>query len=297
MGLIGLGRMGRGMALRWQRAGLELLTYDQSPEARLQAQGAGIPVAQDPASLLRGLSSPRNLWLMVPAEAVEGVLEDLRPHLAPGDLVVDGGNSHFRESQRRAQALASAGVGFLDVGVSGGLWGEREGYGLTVGGEGALVERIRAYLEALAPPGGLVHAGGPGAGHYAKMVHNGVEYALMEAYAEGIELLFSGAEEMGMDPRAVVAAWRQGTIIRSFLLDRFAEVLEGDLDVDPLVVDSGEGRWAVEEALRRSVPTPGLAQALFARWESRGKADLRFRLLALVRRAFGGHPVGKGHAP
>ncbi|MEZ0321407.1 MAG: NADP-dependent phosphogluconate dehydrogenase [Thermus sp.] len=296
MGLLGLGRMGLGMARRWSRAGLPVLGYDPDPAARARAADGGVPVTDSVAELLSRLPRPRNLWLMVPASGVEEALEALKPQLAPGDLVVDGGNSPYQESQRRGNELAALGVGFLDVGVSGGLFGEEEGYGLMVGGERALVERILPYLQALAPEGGLVHAGKLGAGHYAKMVHNGVEYALMEAYAEGIELLAAAQEELGLDPKAVVNAWRQGTIVRSFLLDRFAEVLAGDLEVEPFVADSGEGRWAVEEALRRGLPVPALAQALFARWESQGKASLRYRLLALVRRAFGGHPVRRPHA-
>nr|WP_279231651.1 NADP-dependent phosphogluconate dehydrogenase [Thermus thalpophilus] len=293
---MGLGRMGGGMARRWRRAGLPVLAHDPDPGARAQAAKDGVAVAESLEELLSRLPQPRNLWLMVPASAVEEALEALKPKLVPGDLVVDGGNSPYRQSQRRGSELAALGVGFLDVGVSGGLWGEAEGYGLMVGGDRALMERILPYLKALAPEGGLVHAGKLGAGHYAKMVHNGVEYALMEAYAEGIELLAAAHEELGLDPKAVVAAWRRGTIVRSFLLDRFAEVLEGDLEVEPFVADSGEGRWAVEEALRRGLPAPALAQALFARWESQGRASLRYRLLALVRRAFGGHPVRRRDA-
>ncbi|WP_341474681.1 NADP-dependent phosphogluconate dehydrogenase [Thermus thalpophilus] len=296
IGLLGLGRMGGGMARRWRRAGLPVLAHDPDPGARAQAAKDGVAVAESLEELLSRLPQPRNLWLMVPASAVEEALEALKPKLVPGDLVVDGGNSPYRQSQRRGSELAALGVGFLDVGVSGGLWGEAEGYGLMVGGDRALMERILPYLKALAPEGGLVHAGKLGAGHYAKMVHNGVEYALMEAYAEGIELLAAAHEELGLDPKAVVAAWRRGTIVRSFLLDRFAEVLEGDLEVEPFVADSGEGRWAVEEALRRGLPAPALAQALFARWESQGRASLRYRLLALVRRAFGGHPVRRRDA-
>lgn len=284
------------MARRWRRAGLPVLAHDPDPGARAQAAKDGVAVAESLEELLSRLPQPRNLWLMVPASAVEEALEALKPKLVPGDLVVDGGNSPYRQSQRRGSELAALGVGFLDVGVSGGLWGEAEGYGLMVGGDRALMERILPYLKALAPEGGLVHAGKLGAGHYAKMVHNGVEYALMEAYAEGIELLAAAHEELGLDPKAVVAAWRRGTIVRSFLLDRFAEVLEGDLEVEPFVADSGEGRWAVEEALRRGLPAPALAQALFARWESQGRASLRYRLLALVRRAFGGHPVRRRDA-
>ncbi|WP_208619934.1 NADP-dependent phosphogluconate dehydrogenase [Thermus tenuipuniceus] len=291
MGLVGLGRMGLGMAKRWRAAGLEVLGYDQDPGARARAEATGLRTAEDLEALLVDLPTPRALWLMVPAEAVDGLLEILLPSLAPGDLVVDGGNSFYRESQRRGQLLGARGVGFLDVGVSGGLFGEREGYGIMVGGEAFLVARIQPYLGALAPEGGWVHAGGPGAGHYAKMVHNGIEYALMEAYTEGAHLLYAAQEDLGLDPKAVVAAWRGGTIVRGFLLDRLAEVLEGELAVAPVVEDTGEGRWALEEGLKRGVPLPAMAQALFARWESQGKASLGYRLQALLRKAFGGHPV------
>ncbi|WP_185747580.1 NADP-dependent phosphogluconate dehydrogenase [Thermus tengchongensis] len=291
MGLVGLGRMGLGMAKRWREAGLEVLGYDQDPGARARAEALGLRTAEALEALMEALPTPRTLWLMVPAGAVDPLLEALLPHLAPGDLVVDGGNSFYRESQRRGQLLGARGVGFLDVGVSGGLFGEREGYGIMVGGEAPLVARIQPYLEALAPAGGWVHAGGLGAGHYAKMVHNGIEYALMEAYAEGTDLLFAAREDLGLDPKAVVAAWRRGTIVRGFLLDRLAEVLQGELGVAPVVEDTGEGRWALEEGLRRGVPLPAMAQALFARWESQGRASLRYRLQALLRKAFGGHPV------
>ncbi|ADW21742.1 NADP-dependent phosphogluconate dehydrogenase [Thermus scotoductus] len=292
LGLIGLGRMGLGMAKRWRARSLPVVGYDPDLEAQAWAGKEGIGLATSLVALAGQLPSPKTFWLMVPAGAVDSVLEGLTPHLSPGDLVVDGGNSFYRESQRRGEALAQKGVGFVDVGVSGGLWGAKEGYGLMVGGEARWVARLEPYLAALAPEGGWVHAGTLGAGHYTKMVHNGVEYALMEAYAEGAELLYAGREELGLDPARILSAWRQGTIVRSFLLDRLAEVVQGPLEgIAPLVEDSGEGRWAVEEGLRRGVALPAMAQALFVRWESQGRADLRFRLLALLRRAFGGHAV------
>jgi 6-phosphogluconate dehydrogenase len=292
MRLIGLGRMGLGMARRLKGKGLAVSGFDPNPEARARAEAAGIPVAESLEALARAPGDPRLFWLMVPHEAVEGVLEALIPLLRPGDLVADGGNSFYKESRRRAQVLAERGVGFVDVGVSGGVRGEVEGYGLMVGGVSAHVGAFWPYLEALAPEGGgLVHAGGPGAGHYAKMVHNAVEYGLMEAYAEGVELLAAG-KELGLDPAQVVAAWRQGTIVRGFLLDRLAEVLaEGVEGIAPVVAETGEARWALIEALERRVSLPAIAQALFARLESQDRTGLRLRVLAALRHAFGGHEV------
>lgn len=291
MRLIGLGRMGLGMARRWHRKGLEVVGYDPDPRARERAEASGVWVREDLQALTEG-APPRLFWLMVPHPAVEEVLEVLFPFLRPGDLVADGGNSFYKDSLRRSRALAGKGVGFVDVGVSGGVRGEEEGYGLMVGGEGAHVEAFWPYLEALAPEGGgLVHAGGPGAGHYAKMVHNAVEYGLMEAYAEGVELLAAG-KELGLDPAQVVAAWRQGTIVRGFLLDLLAEVLrEGVEGIAPVVAETGEARWALMEALERRVSLPVIAQALFARLESQDREGLRYRVLAALRHAFGGHGV------
>lgn len=290
--LIGLGRMGLGMARRLQRKGLEVLGYDASLEARKRAQDAGIAVVDTLEALAEAQGDPRLFWLMVPHEAVDDVLNDLTPHLREGDRVADGGNSFYKDSLRRGRALREKGIGYVDVGVSGGIRGEADGYGLMVGGEEADVKAYWPYLKALAPEGGgLVHAGGPGAGHYAKMVHNAVEYGLMEAYAEGVELLAAG-KELGIDPAKVVSGWRQGTIVRGFLLDILADVLAERVDeIAPIVPETGEARWALMEALERRVSLPAIAQAFFARLESQDEKRLRFRVLAALRHAFGGHPV------
>ncbi|GAB5602288.1 decarboxylating 6-phosphogluconate dehydrogenase [Thermus sp. FJN-A] len=293
--LVGLGRMGLGMARRWHRQGLKVVGFDEDPGARERAEAEGVWVRASLEALAEGTEAPRLFWLMVPQEAVEGVLQALMPLLRPGDRVADGGNSFYKDSLRRSQTLAQRGIGFVDVGVSGGVRGEVEGYGLMVGGDQVHVEAFWPYLLALAPAGGgLVHAGGPGAGHYAKMVHNAIEYGLMEAYAEGVELLAAG-RELGLDPAKVVSGWRQGTIVRGFLLDLLAEVLaEGVEDIAPVVAETGEARWALREALERRVSLPAIAQAFFARVESQDRARLRHRILAALRHAFGGHEVVRG---
>lgn len=292
--LVGLGRMGLGMARRWHRRGLKVVGFDEDPGARERAEAEGVWVRASLEALAEDTGAPRLFWLMVPQEAVEGVLQVLMPLLRPGDRVADGGNSFYKDSLRRSQTLAQRGIGFVDVGVSGGVRGEVEGYGLMVGGDRVHVEAFWPYLLALAPEGGgLVHAGGPGAGHYAKMVHNAVEYGLMEAYAEGVELLAAG-KELGIDPAQVVSGWRRGTIVRGFLLDLLAEVLaEGVEDLAPIVAETGEARWALMEALERRVSLPAIAQAFFARLESQDEKRLRYRILAALRHAFGGHPVAQ----
>jgi len=282
--MVGLGRMGGNMAERLRRAGHEVVGYDRDPAVAdvksLKELAAALPV-------------PRVVWVMVPSgEPTKSTITELGELLAPGDLVVDGGNSNYRDSIARGQELAAKGIGFVDAGTSGGVWGLENGYGLMVGGAAEHVALIRPVLEALAPEGGLVHAGPVGAGHFTKMVHNGIEYGLMQAYAEGYELL--SASELGIDVPAAVEAWRHGTVIRSWLLDLLARALEEDPGLTKLkgwADDSGEGRWTVEEAIRLAVPAPVISSALFARFASRQAESPAMKVVAALRQQFGGHAV------
>jgi len=287
IGMVGLGRMGGNMAERLRRAGHEVVGYDRNPD---------IADAKTLPELVEALPAPRVVWVMVPSgEPTKATITELGELLSVTDLVVDGGNSNFRESIARSEELAAKGIGFVDAGVSGGVWGLENGYGLMVGGSEEHVGRIRPVLEALAPEGGLVHAGPVGAGHFTKMVHNGIEYGLMQAYAEGYELL--AASELGIDVPAAVDAWRHGTVIRSWLLDLLARALEEDPGLTRLkgwADDSGEGRWTVEEAIRHAVPAPVISAALFARFSSRQEDSPAMKVVAALRQQFGGHPVHNG---
>src|SRR5690606_14852797 len=246
--------------------------------------------------------SPRTVWLMLPAgAATESTLGALRGLLAPGDLVVDGGNAEYRDSQRRAVELAAGGIGFADCGVSGGVWGLENGYCLMYGASDApAAERLAAYARLLAPAPdrGWLHCGAAGSGHFTKMIHNGIEYGMMQAFAEGFALL-EGRPEFGLDLGAIAETWRHASVVRSWLLDLSAEALRqpGALDsVAPVVADSGEGRWTVDEAVRQGTPAPVIAMALMSRFDSQGRADTANRLLALMRQGFGGHAVTAAQA-
>ena len=295
-GLIGLGRMGGNMARRLARHGIEVAGYSRDAAARAFADEPRIRVVGSIDALVSALPAPRIVWLMVPAgAATEENVEALAARLAAGDLVVDGGNAFYRDSQRRAARLAERGIGFLDAGVSGGVWGLDEGYGLMVGGERADFERILPLVRALAPAPdrGWVHCGAAGAGHYAKMVHNGIEYGLMQAYAEGFALL-AARKDLDLPLARIAEAWRHGTVIRSWLLDLTAGVLRDPAAlarVGARIADSGEGRWTAHEAIDLGVPAPVISTALMARFASQGADDFGARLLALVRNAFGGHPL------
>jgi 6-phosphogluconate dehydrogenase len=278
--------MGGNMAERLRRAGHEVVGYDHHPEHR------------DVASLeeLAGrLSPPRTVWVMVPAgEATRQTIGELRGLLGPGDLVIDGGNSHYTEDQEHARMLGAAQIHFVDAGVSGGVWGLHNGYGLMVGGDDEDVARIMPVLEALKPDGefGLVHAGKVGAGHFAKMVHNGIEYGIMQAYAEGYELL--AATDLVTDVPGAFCSWREGTVIRSWLLDLLCKALTEDPGLDKIrgvAQDSGEGRWTVQAAIDHAVPMPVISAALFARFASRQDDSPAMKVVAALRNQFGGHAV------
>ncbi|SEH13810.1 phosphogluconate dehydrogenase (NAD(+)-dependent, decarboxylating) [Thermoleophilum album] len=300
LGIVGLGRMGRGMAGRVAERAPELAVvgFDRSAEARQQAAGEGLVVAASLGELVARLPRPRALWLMVPAgEATDAALAEAAALVERGELLVDGGNSRYTDTLRRAEELRRAGILFADVGVSGGVWGREVGYCLMVGGESQAFELLEPALRALAPDphpqfgAGYAHVGPIGAGHFVKMVHNGIEYALMQGYAEGFALLREGPFELDLEQ--VARLWMQGSVVRSWLLELIARALhDGGIDeLEPWVEDSGEGRWTLQQALDDAVPTPAIAAALFARFASRGRDDFQGRLLAALRNQFGGHPV------
>jgi 6-phosphogluconate dehydrogenase len=295
--MIGLGRMGGNMARRLARAGHTVLAWDRSAEAR--AGAAQEPRVQDAGTLEQlaaQLPAPRIIWLMLPAGApTQETLARLVPLLAVGDVVIDGGNAMYKDSQRHATELAARGILFVDAGVSGGVWGLENGYGLMVGGDANAVRVIEPVLRSLAPAPdrGWVHCGPAGSGHFTKMVHNGIEYGMMQAYAEGLALM-QAKTELQLDLPRITEAWRHGTVIRSWLLDLTAEFLAQDATLEsiaPFVADSGEGRWTALESIELGVPTPVMTLALMERFGSQGKDDYTQRLLARMRLAFGGHAV------
>ncbi|KUI31568.1 6-phosphogluconate dehydrogenase [Mycobacterium sp. IS-1742] len=288
LGLVGLGKMGFNMRERLREGGHEVVGYDPRPEV------TDVPSL---AALAEALPAPRVVWVMVPSGPVtHDTIVSLADVLAEGDLVIDGGNSRFTEDAPHAELLKDKGIGFVDAGVSGGVWGLAEGYGLMVGGDDADIERVMPIFDTLRPPGdradGFVHAGPVGAGHFAKMVHNGVEYALMTAYGEGYEML--AAEELIRDPQAVYQAWTNGTVVRSWLQQLLAKALREDpglAEISGYTEDSGEGRWTVEEAIRLRVPVPAIAASLFARFESRQEDSPTMKAVSALRNQFGGHAV------
>lgn len=289
IGLVGLGKMGANMRERIRRAGIEVVGYDRNPEvsdvASIEALVDALPAGE------------RVVWVMVPSgEITDGVICQLAGLLSAGDLVIDGGNSYYQDDEPHAQLLAERGVGFLDAGVSGGVWGLENGYGLMVGGSEQDVARAMPVLDALRPDGeradGFVHAGKVGAGHFAKMVHNGIEYGLMQAYAEGYELL--AAKDLVTDVHGTMRAWTKGTVVRSWLLELLVRALQEDPGlgaIDDWVEDSGEGRWTVDEAIDLAVPAPVISAALFARFASRQGESPAMKAVAALRQQFGGHAV------
>ena len=297
LGMVGLGRMGGNMTRRIARAGHAVIAWDRAAGARAGLAGVErVRIVETLDALVQQLSAPRVVWLMLPAGApTEETLSRLRSLLKPGDVVVDGANAWYRDSMRRASYLHEHGLHFVDAGVSGGVWGLVNGYGLMVGGTGEAVGLAEPFLRALAPAPdlGWLHCGPSGAGHFAKMVHNGIEYALMQAYAEGLALI-AAKKDLAIDAAKLAESWRHGTVIRSWLLDLTAEFLAEDARLDsiaPVVADSGEGRWTSVESIELGVPTPVMTQALMERFASQGRGDFTNRLLARMRQAFGGHAV------
>ena len=287
LGVVGLGRMGAGIAERLRSRGHEVVGYDQA---------AAVSDVATLEELVASLEPPRVVWLMVPAgDATTAVLADVAPLLQADDILIDGGNSNYRDSQTRARAVAAQGVRYLDVGTSGGIWGLREGFCLMVGGSAEAFGVVEPILRDLAPEGGYAHVGPSGAGHYTKMIHNGIEYGMLQAYGEGFELL-KAADEFALDLEQVSALWNHGSVVRSWLLELAERAFAKDPQLEQLrgyVDDSGEGRWTVQEAVERGVPAGVLAQSLFSRFASRDDNPFGMRVIAALRNEFGGHAVQK----
>jgi len=297
IGMVGLGRMGGNMARRMARAGLGVVAWDAAAGARAGINGeARVRVADTLPALVAALPVPRVVWLMLPAGApTESTIAELRGLLGKGDVIVDGANAWYRDSVRRAGELAAAGLQLVDAGVSGGVWGLVNGYGLMVGGTSEAVQRVEPFLRALAPEPdrGWLHCGPSGAGHFTKMVHNGIEYGLMQAYAEGFEIM-RAKSEFGLDLHQVAEIWRYGSVVRSWLLDLTASALADGQELSEIkgwVADSGEGRWTVFEGIDLDVPAPVITLSLLMRFVSRQEESYAAKLLAAMRNQFGGHAV------
>jgi 6-phosphogluconate dehydrogenase len=302
IGMVGLGKMGLNMVLRLLRGGHRVAAFDLNGDAVRSAAAAGALAAFSLDELVAKLPAPRAVWVMVPAgEITESTVQELAGRLDAGDTIVDGGNSYYRDSVRRAEALRGRGLSFVDAGTSGGVWGLAEGYSLMVGGEAAAIERLRPVFETLAPAAdrGWGRVGPSGAGHFTKMVHNGIEYGLMQAYAEGFALL-ERKQELGLDLAQISEIWRHGSVVRSWLLDLAARALAENPRLEgiaPFVPDSGEGRWTVQEGVDLACPLPVITLALQNRFRSREADPFGDRLLAALRNQFGGHAVKPASRP
>jgi len=298
LGFVGLGRMGLNMVTRLVRGGHDIVAYDRSAEAIARAESAGARGVASLEALATALTAPRVVWVMVPAgPPTDSTIAALGNLLSAGDAIVDGGNTNFHDDVRRAEALSAKHIHYVDAGVSGGIWGLQEGYCLMVGGEADVCKRLEPIFLTLAPKDGYLHVGDHGAGHYVKMIHNGIEYGLMQAYAEGFELMHASAYTI--DLAAVAALWNHGSVVRSWLLELAARALAEDADLSGLeayVEDSGEGRWTVQDAIERAVPLPVITAALFTRFRSRQDNPFAERMLAALRNQFGGHAVKKHDA-
>lgn len=295
LGIIGLGRMGASMTERLLRGGHTLITYDRSPEAIQRCVDKGALGAHSLADFVKQLTVPRIIWLMVPSgEPVDLTIEQLLPSLLESDIIIDGGNSHYKDSIRRAQKLKQLGIHFVDAGTSGGIWGLQEGYCLMIGGEKAIVDQLEPVFKTLAPENGFAHVGGSGAGHFVKMVHNGIEYGMLQAYGEGFEML--KASQFDFDLVKISHLWNQGSVVRSWLLELAERAFAKDPQLSSIrgyVEDSGEGRWAVLEAVEREIPAAVLTLSLFARFGSRQEDSFSAKVIAALRNEFGGHAVRK----
>jgi 6-phosphogluconate dehydrogenase len=296
--MIGLGRMGANMAQRLVRGGHRVVGFDPAEAARASLEKNGAETASSLEAMVGKLKAPRTVWLMVPAGAItDGTITNLLPLLAAGDTIIDGGNSNYRDTQRRAALVAQSKIDYVDSGTSGGIWGLAEGYSLMIGGEKAVVERLRPIFETLAPAKnqGWGHVGPVGSGHYTKMVHNGIEYGLMQAYAEGFSIL-QHKTEFNLDLHQVAEIWRYGSVVRSWLLDLTANSLEKNptlKGIAPFVADSGEGRWTVADAIELGVSAPVITLSLLERLRSRDNDSFTDKLLAAMRNQFGGHEIKK----
>jgi 6-phosphogluconate dehydrogenase len=294
LGMIGLGRMGGNMTERLLRGGHQVAVHDPNSAAVVTARDKGALATAGLTDLVRQLAAPPVIWMMVPAGApVDDTIAALRPLLPRGSILVDGGNSNFHDSQRRARELAPHGIELVDCGTSGGIWGLENGYCLMVGGSPEAFARLEPALRTLAPPDGYAHVGASGAGHYVKMVHNGIEYALLQAYAEGYELLHA-SQQFGLDLHRIAALWNKGSVVRSWINELAERAFARDAALDGIkgwVDDSGEGRWTIEEAIARDVPVPAITLALFARFRSRQAESFGAKVIAALRHEFGGHAV------
>jgi len=295
LGMIGLGRMGANMTERLVLGGHRVITYDRSAEAVQRVVDKGAVGAHSLADFVKQLSLPRAIWLMVPAgDPVDQTIELLLPQLSKGDVLIDGGNSNYKDSIRRAEKLKQQGLHFVDAGTSGGIWGLKVGYCMMIGGEKEIVAHLEPIFKTLAPKDGFLHVGPSGAGHFVKMIHNGIEYGMLQAYGEGFELL--KASQFDLDLGAISHLWNQGSVVRSWLLELCESAFAKDPKLDAIkgyVEDSGEGRWTVAEAIEKSVPAPVLTLALFARFASRQDSSFSAKVIAALRNEFGGHAVKK----
>ena len=294
IGFIGLGRMGANMVRRLIRDGHEIVVFNRTPEKTREIAGEGASPSFSIAELVAALEKPRAVWVMVPAgDATEAQIAELLEHLEPGDTIIDGGNTNFHDDVRRHDELAKQGINYIDAGTSGGIWGLQVGYCLMVGGDAAAVEPLVPIFTTLAPEGGYLHVGGPGAGHYVKMVHNGIEYGLMQAYAEGFEIMH--ASDYPLDLAAISDLWMQGSVVRSWLLELAARAFKANgQELEHLkgyVEDLGEGRWTVQEAIDHDVPAPVITLSLLTRFRSRQDDSYGAKVLAALRNEFGGHAV------
>jgi 6-phosphogluconate dehydrogenase len=297
IGMVGMGRMGANMARRMARNGAQVAAFDLSPAARgALAQEIRVTAYAELEALVAALPAPRVVWIMLPSgEITEQALRTLATLLAKGDVLIDGGNANYKDSQRRAAWVAESGLEFVDAGVSGGVWGLENGYALMLGGSKDAIAKVEPFAKLLAPAPdrGWIHCGPAGSGHYVKMIHNGIEYGMMQAYAEGLSMMKAKAE-FGLDLAAITEMWRHGSVVRSWLLDLTADFLKKGQSlesIDPVVADSGEGRWTAIEAVELGVPAPVMSLALMSRFASQGQDNYASKLLAMMRAGFGGHAV------
>jgi 6-phosphogluconate dehydrogenase len=300
LGFVGLGKMGGNITLRLVQGspegkvsgGHRVVGFAKDPNPDL-AGIAGVTLVDSLETMVNRLTPPRVVWVMVPSgAATESVISSLAGMMQPDDLIIDGGNSHYKDSVRRDQGLGNRKIGFLDVGTSGGIWGRQEGYCMMVGGQQPFVHRCRPIFDTLAPSGGWIHTGPPGSGHFVKMVHNGIEYGLMEAYAEGFEILHKAPFPLNL--YEIASVWNHGSVVRSWLLELAENVFKKERDlhsIAPYVVDSGEGQWTIQAAMEEAVPAPVMAAALFARYASRDPENFAARFTAALRNQFGGHAI------
>jgi 6-phosphogluconate dehydrogenase len=298
LGFVGLGKMGLNMVTRLSNGGHQIVAYDRDPSATARAEKAGAQGVSGLGPLVSALATPRAVWVMVPAGApTESTIAALADLLSRGDVIIDGGNTNFHDDLKRAASLGARGIGYVDAGTSGGVWGLTEGYCLMVGGEEEVCAHLEPIFLTLAPEHGYLRVGGHGAGHYVKMVHNGIEYGLMQAYAEGFELLSESSYRLNVG--AIASLWQHGSVVRSWLLELGARALAENPElagIEGYVEDSGEGRWTLHEGIDRAVPLPVLTAALFARFRSRQADPFSDRLLAALRNQFGGHAIKKRDA-